>query len=37
MYMYLTRSSEGDECQNMELLPEGDNQLLYESEKEKMG
>ena len=27
---YFTRSSEADECNNMELLPEGDNQLLCE-------
>ena len=31
---YFTQSSEADECNNMELLPEGDNQLLCESEKE---
>ena len=32
---YFTRSSEEDECSyNMELLPEGDNQLLCEGEKE---
>jgi hypothetical protein len=31
---YFTRSSEPDECNNIELLPEGDNQLLCESEKE---
>ena len=31
---YFTRSSEADECNNMELLPEGDNQLLCDSEKE---
>ena len=31
---YFTRSSEADKCNNMELLPEGDNQLLCEGEKE---
>ena len=33
-YFYFTRSSEADECNNMELLSEGDNQLLCVSEKE---
>ena len=28
---YFTRSSEPDECNNIELLPEGDNLLLWES------
>ena len=35
MTSYFTQSSEADECNNMELLPEGDNlQLLCVSEKE---